>query len=110
MALIVSIRSYAKFNKTHITYAHSFEWENDDPNDEMIAAFIELPQAIPNTGLLHCKMGRFKTVTCLQAILLNKNELNQLKEVGPQAFSEYLYPQNDEKRHFLSERHRSEKF
>ncbi len=107
---LVMIASYAKFYNTHITYGHSFEWENDDPEDEMIAAFIELPQVIPDVGMLRCKMGMLKTVVCLQTVLLNKNDLNQLMEIGPQAFSEYLYPENGEKQHFLSERHRSEKF
>ena len=107
---LVMIASYAKFYNTHITYGHSFEWENEDPEDEMIAAFIEMPQVIQNVGMLRCKMGMFKTVICLQTVLLNKNDLSKLMEIGPQAFSEYLYPENDEKQHYISERRRSEKF
>lgn len=102
--------SFAYFNKTHITYAHSFEWENDEPDDEMTAAFIEFPQILGTTAVLRCKVSVLKTVTLLQVVLLNKSELEKLMEIGPQAFSNYLYPEDGSKPHFLSERHRSEKF
>ncbi|MCM1441728.1 MAG: suppressor of fused domain protein [Roseburia sp.] len=107
---LIMIASYAHYYQTHITYAHSFEWENEEPDDEMIAAFVEFPQVIEDIGILHCKVGLFKKVACLQVVLLNEHDLNQLKEIGPQAFSEYLYPDQDGGKHFLSERHRSEKF
>ena len=107
---LAMVASFAYHNKMHITYAHSFEWQNEDTDDEMIAAFIEFPQIIQDIGVLRCKMSMLKTVICLQVVLLNKNDLDQLMEIGPQAFSYYLYPENDEKQHFLSERHRSEKF
>jgi hypothetical protein len=60
--------------------------------------------------MLRCKLGMLKTVACLQTVLLNREELNQLMQIGPQAFSEYLYPDDDGKQHFLSERHRSDRF
>lgn len=107
---LVMVATYAYYNKTHITFRHSIEWENDDPDDEMIAAFIEFPQIMEDTGVLRCKMGPFKTVACLQVILLNKNELEMLMEIGPDKFSNYLYPQENIREHFLSERHRSDKF
>ena len=107
---LVMIASYAKYNNTHITYGHSFEWENEDPDDEMIAAYIELPQVITDAEILRCKIGMLKTVICLQAVLLNQNELNKLMEIGPEAFSYYLYPENGGKSHYISERHRSERF
>ena len=107
---LVLIASFAYYNKTHITYGHSFEWKNEDPDDEMIAAFIEFPQVVPNIDLLRCKIGLAKTVVCLQVVLLNKDDLMKLMEIGPQRFSDYLYPENDDKPHFLSERHRSGKF
>ena len=107
---LVMIASYAYWQKTHITYGHSFEWENEDPDDGMIAAFVEFPQVVEDVGMLHCKVGLFKTVTCLQVVLLNREDLNRLMEIGPQAFSDYLYPENGDKAHFLSERNRSEKF
>lgn len=109
-AKLTMIASYAKFYNTHVTYSHSFEWENEDAEDEMIAAFIEFPQIIPDAGVLRCKTGLFKTVACLQVVLLNKDDLSRLMEIGRQAFSEYLYPENGGARHFISERHRSEKF
>ena len=106
---LVMIASYAKFCKTHITVGHSFEWENDDPEEEMVAAFIDFPQVITNVNVLRCKMNMFKTVACLQVVLLNKPELERLMEIGPQAFSEYLYPY-DGAEHFISEKRRSERF
>ena len=107
---LLVVATFAYFNKTHITYAHSFEWENDDPNDEMIAAFIEFPQILETTAALRCKTGLLKTVACLQVVLLNKQELNKLMEIGPQEFSDFLYPEDDSKPHFLSEQHRSDNF
>ena len=109
-AKLTMIASYAKFYNTHVTYSHSFEWENEDPEDEMIAAFIEFPQVVPTADVLRCRTGAFKTVACLQVVLLNKDDLSRLMEIGRQAFSEYLYPENGGARHFISERHRSEKF
>ncbi|MGN0113916.1 MAG: suppressor of fused domain protein [Acutalibacteraceae bacterium] len=107
---LTMIAAYPKYCNIHITYGHSLEWENEDSDDEMIAAFLEFPQVIEDTGVLHCKTGLLKTVTCLQVVLLNKNELKMLGEIGPQNFSEYLYPEDGRESHFLSERHRSEKF
>lgn len=110
-AKLSMIASYAKFCNTHITYGHSFEWENEDPEDEMIAAFVEFPQVIPDVGMLRCKTGLFKSVACLQVVLLNKADLEKLMKIGPQAFSAYLYPEEEgQPSHFLSEKHRSEKF
>ena len=108
--MLSMIASYPYFTHTHVTYSHSLEWAQEDPGEEMIGAFIEFPQIIEDTGLLRCKLGLFKTVTCLQVVLLNRAELDKRMEIGPQAFSDYLYPEDGGKAHFLSERHRSEKF
>ncbi len=107
---LLLVATFAYYNKTHITYAHSFEWKNDDESDEMIAAFIEFPQLFETTAVMYCKTGLFKTVTCLQVVLLNKEELNKLMKIGPQQFSNFLYPEDNSRPHFLSEQHRSEKF
>ncbi len=107
---LMMVATFAYEQKTHVTYGHSFEWENEDESDEMIAAYLEFPQVIPNVKVLRCKLGLFKTATCLQVVLLNRQELDRLMEIGPEAFSEYLYPENGDKAHFLSERHRSEAF
>lgn len=108
--MLLMIATYAKQYNTHITYGHSFEWENEDPNDEMVAAFIEFPQIVSDVNMLRCKLNMFKTVACLQVVLLNKAELEMLMEKGPEAFSEYLYPENEGTPHFLCEKRRSEKF
>lgn len=107
---LMNVARVAYEDKTHITYAHAFEWESERPEDEMIAAFIELPQVIKKAGVLHCKVGMFKTVACLQVVLLNREDLAKLKKIGARAFSEYLYPENAGRQHFLSERHRTAKF
>ena len=107
---LLTVATFAYYNKTYITYAHSFEWKNEDSNDEMIAAFIEFPQIIGTTEILRCKLGFMKMVACLQVVLLNKEELDKLMEIGPMAFSDYLYPEDGSKAHFLTERHRSVKF
>ena len=105
------VSTYAYYNKTHVTFGHSIEWKNENPSDEMIAAFIELPQVIDHIGILRCKLGAFKTVACLQVVLLNQADLDKLMKIGPQAFDAYLYPEEDgKKQHFLSERHRSNQF
>lgn len=107
---LVMIAAFAHDNQCHITYGHSFEWQNNDPDDEMIAAFIEFPQIIKTIEILRCKTGLLKNVACLQVVLLNKNELDLLMKLGPQAFSEYLYPEDGGESHFLCEMKRSEKF
>lgn len=107
---LLKVATYAYHFKTHVTYSHSFEWENNDPNDEMIGAFLEFPLIIKNENAVQCRVGLFKKIACLQVVLLNKEDLSKLKKIGRQAFSYYLYPENGNKQHFLSERHRSEKF
>ena len=107
---LVTIATYACYNRIHITYGHSLEWKNYDADDEMVAAFIEFPQVVENIEMLRCKLGMFKVAACLQTILLNRDDLKLLRKIGPYAFSEYLYPNDGGKRHFLSERHRSDKF
>ena len=104
------VACYSYANKTHITYGHSFEWQNEDETDEMVAAFLEFPQMF-DYGILHCKSGLFTDIACLLVVLLNKNDLDQLMKIGPQQFSEYLFPDNENApKHFLSEKKRSEKF
>ena len=71
---------------------------------------FEFPQILETTAALRCKTGLLKTVACLQVVLLNKQELNKLMEIGPQEFSDFLYPEDDSKPHFLSEQHRSDSF
>lgn len=107
---LIMVALFAYDNKTHITYSHSFEWTNEFPEDEMIGAFLEFPMVIENEKLVQCRTGLFKKVACLQVVLLNKDDLNKLKEIGRKAFSYYLYPENNDKKHFLSEMHRTEKF
>jgi len=107
---LLLVSTFAYFNEMHITYGHSFEWENDDANDEMIAAFIEFPQILETVDVLRCKVNIFKTVACLQVVLLNQEELNMLIEIGSQAFSDFLYPEDDSKPHYICEQHRTDEF
>ncbi len=107
---LLAIASYSRLTNTHITYGHSLEWENDSHDGEMVGAFIDMPQIILDAGVLRCKMGFFKTVVLLQTVLINQRELDALLKIGPKAFSDYLYPENGQNQHYLSEQYRSEKF
>ena len=107
---LIMIAAYPEGTKTHITYAHSLEWENDSPDDEMVGAFIEFPQVIKDAGIVRCKLSMFKTVACLQVVLLTREELDMRERIGNRAFSDFLYPEDSEIRHFLSETHRSKNF
>lgn len=108
-ANLVEIAAYPALNKAFISYGHSIEWPVSD-GEEMVGAFLEFPQAIEGTGILRCKLGLCKTVICLQAILINRTETEELLKIGPQAFSRYLYPEDGSKPHFLCERTRTHKF
>lgn len=104
---LLEIALYAPVNDTYISYGHSFEWETDE---EMVAAYIELPQIIESTDILRCKLGLMKTAACLQVVLLNREELSQLMTMGPEAFSNFLYPEDDAPSHFICQRTRTDKF
>ena len=106
---LMEVATYPYFEKTYITYAHSIEWQPYE-NEEMAGAFIEFPQVVDNINILFCKLGLFKSVTCLQVVLLTKDEINKLLEIGAEEFSYFLYPDSDEKPHFISELKRTEKF
>lgn len=77
----------------------------------MVAAFLEMPQMISDVSFLRCRLGLLKPVViCLQAITLTRKETEELLKLGPQQFSEYLYPEECEKAHYLCERFRSDRF
>ena len=115
---LMMVAHYPVLEGIHVTYGHSFEWglqeeekvfDCETDEDEMIGAFLELPQIIEDPGILRCKLGIFKTVACLQVVLLNRAEIDRLLEIGPQQFSEFLCPEQG-RPHFLSQRHRSPQF
>lgn len=108
-AHLMTVALYPIQNKSFLTYGHSIEWPVSE-GEEMAGAFLEFPQVIGDVGILRCKLGIFKTVICLQIVLLNRTEIEKLLKIGPQRFSGYLYPEEDAKPHFLCERRRSEKF
>ena len=86
------------------------EWPPED-GEEMICAYLEMPQAIDDVRLLRCKLGLLKKTACLQVILLNRAETDKLLEIGPEQFSYYLYPEDEDgARHFLCQRKRTEDF
>ena len=76
----------------------------------MMGAFLEFPQIIEDPGILRCKLGLLKTAVCLQVTLLNESEMERLRAIGPQQFSEYLYPETGGTWHYLSQRKRDDKF
>lgn len=106
---LLEIALYPVLNNEFLSYGHSLEWKIDE-GEEIAGAFMEFPQIIKDTGILRCKLGLMKTVICLQAVLLMKSDMELLMNIGPERFSEYLYPENGKEQHFLSERIRSDKF
>ena len=99
---------YPAQNHQAVSYGHSIEFPPEE-GSEMVTAFLEMPQILADIGVLRCKTGLFKTIICLQIVLLNRAETDKLLEIGPQAFSDYLYPEEG-RPHFLSELDRSELF
>lgn len=100
---------YPLATECYVTYGHSIEWEPDE-DEEMICAYLEMPQIIEDPRVLRCKLGLTKTTACLQAVLLTREETDKLLEIGPQEFSNFLYPEDDSPCHFICELKRSEKF
>ena len=106
---LINVAMYPIMNQCYITYGHSLEWKPED-GEEMVGAFLEMPQLIDDVGILRCKLNLFKTAICLQVILLTREETDHLLEIGPERFSNDLYPENDAPRHFLCELHRTDRF
>lgn len=106
---LFEIAYYPVNTKCHITYGHSIEWGNDE-NSDMVSAFIEMPQIIEDVNFLKCKLGLLKHTIILQPIFLTRDETNTLLKIGPQAYSDYLYPENNDRKHFICERYRTELF
>lgn len=94
--------------KFAVSYGHSMEWELED-GEEMCGCFLEMPQVLEDPSIMRCKLGLFHNVVLLQAILLNKHEIEKLLTVGPEDFSYYLYPDTG-RQHYLSQRRRTSKF
>lgn len=105
---LLEVAFYAISQKSFVTYGHSMEWEPEEA-EEMAGAYLEMPQVVEDVGILRCKLGLMKTAVCLQVILLNRQEIAKLLELGAEGFSYWLYPEEG-KAHFLCERFRSEKF
>ena len=109
--ILTGIAVYPARTKTAVSYTHSIEWGEAEPGCDMEGAYIEMPQMIESTDILHCKLGPFKTVACLQVVTLTRAEINILLEIGPQRFSNYLYPDEDGALpHFLCEKKRTDRF
>ena len=109
IAALMKIALYAPRFGTHITYGHSLEWGAEDGSD-IVGAYVEMPQIMNSTDILRCKLGLLKQVICLQPVLLTRSELDRLLTIGPQQFSNYLYPEDDSPAQFLSKRCRTEWF
>ena len=105
---LLAVALYPLATKSFISYGHSVEWAPDD-EEEMVAAYLELPQIVDDVGMLRCKLGLMKTVVCLQVVLLNREETNKLLQIGSEQFSYFLYPEEGTP-HFLCERSRSSRF
>ena len=107
-AQLLEVAMYPISTKSFVTYGHSMEWPLEE-EEEMVGAYLEMPQAIENVGILRCNLSFIKTTVCLQVILLTREEIQKLMDIGPEEFSYYLYP-DEGKAHFLSQRHRTASF
>ncbi len=109
--MLMEVAHYPCSSKVAITYGHSLEWRETEGSD-MIGAFIEMPQIIQDPEVLYCKTGLFTKTACLQVVLLTSADIEQLMQIGPRAFSSYLYPdpEYDAPVHFLCEKNRSDRF
>lgn len=100
--LLDATARYAIENNVFISYGHSLEF-SDGSQDGLAGVFLELPQAIEDTGILRCKLSLFETAICLQVIPLDRQALNKLLEVGNEEFSYiYAYPDDGGEEHWLS--------
>ena len=91
-----------------MSYGHSTEWPAEE-NSDMVGAYITMPQIMEDVGFLRCKLGLMKQVILLQTVLLTRQEIDKLMEIGSQAFDDFLYPDEGEP-HYLCEKNRSDKF
>lgn len=92
---------FALKNNDFISYGHSIELA-DKNNTAVAGIYLEMPQAIMDTGILRCKLSPFKKAICLQVIPLDMQALNQLMKVGSEEFSyTYIYPEEDKESHWL---------
>ncbi len=94
--------------KYFMSYGHSTQWPAEEGTD-MVGTYITMPQIIESVGFLRCKLGLMKQVICLQAVLLTEQNIDKLMEIGPQAFDDFLYPEEGEP-HFLCEKNRTDRF
>jgi len=107
-AQLMEVALYPISTKSFVTYGHSMEWPVEE-GEEMVGAYLEMPQLIEDVGILRCNLSFIKTAVCLQVVLLTREEINKLMEIGPEEFSYYLYPEEG-KSHFLCQRKRTEQF
>lgn len=105
---LLTVALYPLSTGTFVSYGHSMEWAAEK-EEEMVGAYLEMPQMVEDVGILRCKLGLLKTAVCLQVILLTRQEIDKLMKIGSEAFSYFLYPEEGQP-HFLCERTRSEKF
>ncbi len=98
---LLQVALYPVLENEFISYGHSIELEKSDDSD-IVCAYLEMPQAIHDTGILRCKTAWTKKAICLQIILLNQGEMEHLLEIGGEEFSyTYTYPEGDAEGHYL---------
>lgn len=108
-SILLEVAMYPVMTGTFISYGHSMEWPAEE-GEEMVGAYIEFPQMIENPEVLRCKLGVFKSAICLLVVLINNREKEKLLEGGSENFSYFLFPEDEEHCHFLSEQTRTDNF
>ncbi len=109
METLLTVALYPRQSKLYLSYSHSMEWGEEEGSD-MVGAFLEFPQLIEDVSFLRCKLGFLKEAVILQPVFLTRAEVDKALEMGPEAFSNWMYPEGEEKAHFLCQRHRTESF
>lgn len=108
-AYLMEVALYPISNRCYISYGHSVEWKPAE-GEEMVCAYLEMPQLIEDPNIMRCKLGLMKTAICLQVVLLTREETDRLLKDGPESFSCYLYPEDGSPCHVICELHRTERF
>ena len=104
--VLLTTALYPWENHMALSCGHSIVW-GTQPGTNMVSAYLDLPFPIPGSGFFRCKLGPVKAINCLQVTLLTRRETDYLVRVGPDAFTDFLYPEKGMP-HFLSQRFRKD--
>lgn len=106
--VLLTVALYPMENHIAVRFGHSIVW-GEQPGTDMVCACLQLPSPVSDPGFFKCRLGPFKQVSCLQVVLLTRQETEVLQKLGPEKFLDVLYPAEGPG-HFLCEKYRSHRF